>query len=133
LSKHKCVSDHCHSDGAAGAAIEEPERAEYRDESADAGERFCERSRHRTHYVCDRPRVPHQVRPELAIIRATGPACCSSTDGKVSRNKGNSIACRVSTEYFSVRSCESVRIRVPHVKRELHPACRADPITAAAA
>src|SRR5262245_46419417 len=132
LPKHECVPGHRHSDVAASAVVEEFERTEYAGEPAHAGERVCERARHYTHHVRDRPRLPHRLHPELATIPAKGPACRSSDDGNLSGNKGNSFASRVSTEHVSDRSCESDGLCVPDIKWKLHSSCRSDSVTAAA-
>ena len=79
LLQHFGLSEHRAADGAAIAALEEPERAKQPGRSAHAGQRFQRSACHHAEHLRDRSEFPRRLRAELASYRCSAicPARCN--------------------------------------------------------
>ncbi len=69
------------ADGAAGAALKEPERAEQRGVPADARQRIHAMFVGHERDVWHRSELPHWLRAAVAVVGAARPAVCAADDG----------------------------------------------------
>ena len=108
LRRHFGLSNDRAANGAAGAALEEFERAKQRRLSADAGERIQHLPLDHAGHFCRRSEFPRRLRAELAVIRAARSARLAAIDGNLSGHQGNARSAGISAEYFSGWGGESL-------------------------
>ena len=136
--QHVGVPDDRHADGATGAPFEEPERAEQRGRSADAGQRVQCFAGHYAGYVWHRSEFPDRLCTELECFGAARPAGVAGADGDLPGHQGDARRAGVSAEHLSrgrhgPLSGVPAGLRLHDFERQFHARIGTDPAAAAPA
>ena len=132
LPGHLRLPEHRAADGPAGSVVQEPQRAEHRRLSPDAGQRLQPVFDHNRADLRRRSQLPRRLCPNLATRRAARPALRLAGHCDLPRCQGNAWRAAVPAQYVSRRRCQSLpilsaRLRLRGDRWQLHPRVPATP------
>src|SRR6185295_9103753 len=131
LPGYERVSRDCGSNGAAVAAVEEPQRSEHAVGSLDAGGWIPRFANHHGHDVCNRTALPSGHGAELVVVGAAESVVDDGDDADIPGNQRNARAPASAAEYGAGWHGEPVCklphwVCVPDLERKLAPSFRHD-------
>jgi hypothetical protein len=138
VSRYNSLSRDRGSDGAAVAAVEEPERAEHPIFSPDSCGGVPRFANHHRDDLRHRSRLPRRNRTELAAFHSTGPAAGNANDNDLSGNQGDACGAANPSQHISRGRSQSVRrlslrLHLSGIRRQFQPPLGDDRSTAPSA